>query len=533
MSNAFQDLADTGSQAASAAAADAMGDIARDGDVQRVTVTAERIKGSDGSFNQNERLFVARSRSALVSNQNNSDGSDKAGSRGQWAFIKLLTSQEQAKGYYESTTTRPLSPKARSLLLGEEGLVTKMINTTEDKTTGGYDGFLLTGVSCQLSEKVQITEVFGDNEVIYYFGRDPMVFSISGILIDSPDNNWFTDWLYMYSNFMRGTQLAKNAELLQLVLPNMTLLGTISSFAWNQDASRDVDIPFTFQFLAKEILPTPATGKIQSTNQLASLNFDSAANFLGQSGINTLKAQMRAVSDLLMSPLSTLAQKAGALGMVGTGLGGSFGSMLEGARGTMGQFQSTIAGWDKARASFFDSVTSSSLFQSASTALLGIRLNLFAPVYGVLSSLTKLVTNAFASTLSLINSVVNPIRNMLRDITTIANQAVSLVNLVQGSISGIGRAISGGLAGIGADFDEAVRSLGRASGAIATAPVTVAQSVSLMFKSSQLTADAPFLQTSPKLSFARPVLPLGSAPPPTKASLMAGIAPLNVKKPVL
>ena len=83
------------------------------------------------------------------------------------------------------------------------------------------------------------------NEVIYYFGRQPLIFNLTGVLIDSADNNWFVDWVKLYSEFFRGTQTAKNYELIKIVLPNMIITGTISAFSWQQDSSRDTDIPFS------------------------------------------------------------------------------------------------------------------------------------------------------------------------------------------------------------------------------------------------------------------------------------------------
>lgn len=523
------------SGAASAAAADFMGDMARPNNT--VTVTAK--KDTTGVINQNERLFSARARygkeGLLTDYENNTD---LGGNRGQWAYIKLLTTDTQAKEYRSGSTARNISPWAKDKLLGESGIATLMSDPTNiDATKGGYDRFLLTSVATQMSEKVQITEVFGDNEVVYYFGREPMIFNFSGILIDSPDNSWFTDWMMMYSEFLRGTQLAKNSELLRIVLPNMKITGTISSFSYSQESSRDVDIPFNFQFIAKLIEPLPVTSSgMITSNKLAYVDFSKVAAFTKQSDINSLKGQVNSLTGVLMNPLATLGDKSTALQKLGTGVGGLYGSALEGAKGTLaGSFGGILGQADQARASFFDGIKTSGIFQSVTSGLLGVRMSLFSPIYGIMSSLSKLVVNTFNSTVGLLNSVVNPVRNLLRDITNISNQAVALVGLVNSAIGGVGRAITGQIAGLSTDFNTAILSLGKAAGAIATAPATVAQSIAGMFSSSQITGGAVFLKVTPKLAFSRPAtLSLGGpVEPASKASLLAGIVPYNPTTPIL
>ena len=126
----------------------------------------------------------------------------------------------------------------------------------------GYDRFLLTDFNVSYSEKTQIMTTFGDNEVVYYFGKNPVIINLSGVLVDSLTNDWFGNFINLYNNFLRGTQLARNFEMLQLVLPNMTIVGSILSLSHQQTSTRDTDIPFSMQFYAKQImmLPQPTLG---------------------------------------------------------------------------------------------------------------------------------------------------------------------------------------------------------------------------------------------------------------------------------
>lgn len=482
----------------------------------------------DGSIDQTERLFTARARYGKNEYLTGKDR-DLGGNRGQWAYIKLLTSNKQYAEYLSGSTSRKVTYKD---LLGGESEVAKMAATPKEGKDRGYDKFLITGVSSSLNEKVQITEVFGDHEVVYYFGRQPMVFNISGLLIDSPDNDWFVTWLKMYGDFLRGSETARNYELLKIVLPNMAITGTISAFSWQQSADRDVDIPFNIQFIAKVIEPLPATlgvgETMVSSPNLKYVDFSKVAKFTSLSQINGLKAQMNTLSGVIKDPTSSLRAKGAALGQVGSGTGGAFDSFLLSSKDNITGFQKTVDEWSKSQNNYFKSVQSSAMYQSVTSSLNGIRTNLFSPIYGVMSSLSKLVASTFKNITNVISGVITPVRNILRDITNISNQAIALVNQVNNSITGLGRYVKGQIAGTKQDFNTAIKSMKKAAGVIASSPKSVGQSISAMLKLSVLPNNAPFLKISPKLTVAKPTLgiaSLGGAPsrPASRATLALSI----------
>jgi len=456
----------------------------------------------DGTIIQTERLFTTRSRAAVTNGTSDSIG-DNSGFRGNYAYIKLVTSQEQAKEYMSGKTARELT---YSKLAGSGSELANMSDPS-GQNASGYDKFLLTGVSANMSEKVQITEVFGDGEVAYYFGRQPMVFNLSGILIDSPDNNWFVTWLRMFSDVLRGTQLAKNYELLTLVLPNMTITGSIMGFAWDQRSERDVDIPFSFQFLAKSVVPTePVVGHMITSNALNAVDFSQANLFVSQSSINSLKAQMTTFTTTIQDPKASLQDKGTALQGVGAGVGGALGVSNSSTKDAINGFQKRVEGWTKSETSYFSSVKKSAMFQTVTSSLMGIRTNLFAPIYGVMTSLSKLVSNTFKQVKGVFDAIIQPVRNILRDITNISKKAIALVNQINSSIRGFGRYVKGQLKGVKKDYKDAIKNLKKAAGVVATAPTTISQSISHMFRNGAIPSSSPFLSNSIKSSFSRPVL---------------------------
>ena len=504
-------------------------------DQQTVNVTAQfpnlstkkssNILNPDGSITQTERVLTARARYAAKDTDPTNPGKGQlGGNRGSWGYIKLITSQTQYEQYAAGSGPRTIAYKD---LIGVSGDATDM-SDPQGTRTQGYDKFLITGVSCSMNEKTQVTQVFGDNEVVYYFGREPIILNISGVLIDSPDNDWFAQFAKMYSEFLRGSQLAKNYELLKLVLPNMAITGTMSGFSWTQDANRDVDIPFSFQFIAKVVEPTPAIAiNMPTSNLLNGVDFSHVAAFTGQSQINSLKGQVANLNAVLSDPTSSLAQKSAALAALGTTTGGVYGSFLTNSRDALTGVRATIDSWNTSVQNTTAAVATSSMFQTVESSLAGVRLDLLSPVYGIMSSLTKLVRNTLGSAESLIAAVARPIANILRDVTNISNQAISLVNLVNTSVSGLGRYVSGTLSGLSTDFQTAISTLGKAAGAIGTAPITVSQSIQSMFSNSALNLNTPFLTTFPRLTFTRPSLPIGSPPSPSKATLLVAIIPYS------
>lgn len=496
----------------------ARGDALREGAGDLVTSNSafSRMEfQNDGSIKQSERLFTARPRYAPAALNQDEVYAKSTAARGTHAYIKLLTSNEQASKYSSSRGVREGDD-----LTGPGSLASKMVSTNSNV---GYDDFLLTRVSCNMAEKLQVTETFGDGEVAYYFGHQPVIFDITGVLMDSPDNSWFTNWLRMYSSVLRGSQLAQNNELLRLVLPNMILVGTINSTNWAQDSANDVAVSFGFQFLAKRIEPTAAILENVAASQLGGLiDFNQASQYVSQQSLNSFKSQVARLQSAVSDPNSTVASLGSALSGLGEGIGGSIGelsSTLDGAALGVKDFVDNNA--------FSHSLSgTASLFRTLSANLNGIRAQLFSPIYGILTSLTRLVQNTTGDISSIFNSLLSPVRNTLRDITNISNQAIGLVNLANSSIRGIGRGITGQIGGTVAEFNLAMKSLGDAAGSVATSPLTAIQSVQDMFKSGTINSGAAFLQenTSASLSSSG-VLAAGGSRKDYKIAILLGLPP--------
>lgn len=455
------------------------------------------------TINQTERLFTTRSRSI------NFLGGD--GNRGQRTYIKLLTSNASTsiQSHLSSANYSPTS-----LGTATSGPLSDAING--NKTTLGFASFLLTDIGGSFDEKLQVTEVFGDAEVTYYFGRQPMSIEFGGLLIDSPDNNWFLQWMEMYANALRGSQLAKNYELVQIVTPNLTMTGTVTRMSWNQNAARDVDIPFRFTLLAKTITPNPVipTG---APLYSGSTNLLQTVNFATQSMVNAVKLTTTLVNTI-QNPSSTIAQIASALrgvGILGAApnnmsvgiqgasglsntaatssiLGGvsSIGSMLGASSsaisainkvgntisqlngaGLMGFVNGTNSATTNTGGNVDTTTTNGNIFATVSANLAGIRASLYSPVVGVVSSLTKLISSTTGSATSVTNTFSAPLQNLVAGATSVSSQATGIINMVNGSTSSIPGVSDPSLI-------STIGSLQKTAGCIASAPQSITSSLS-------------------------------------------------------
>ena len=127
----------------------------------------------NGTIKQTERGLTIRPRSTPLTNKNK-----YTAERGTIASIKLKSDRSKLDVIGDlmagGNSNQGLSEVASDLL-----------------SDTGYTDFLLTNIDVSFNEKVQVNEVFGDSEVVYYFGRSPVTFNLSGVIFDDIDNNWF------------------------------------------------------------------------------------------------------------------------------------------------------------------------------------------------------------------------------------------------------------------------------------------------------------------------------------------------------
>jgi hypothetical protein len=428
----------------------------------------EKPQAIPSTIEQTERLFTIRSR-----NVNYQTG---GGDRGQHTFIQLLSSKKE--GIVSSHTGEGFS-KPTSLGTDTKGPLA-------DAIRGKYGEFLLTDIQGSLDEKLQVTEVMGDAEIVYYFGRQPIHFQFQGLLIDSPDNNWFIQWVEMYANVFRGTELARNYELIKVITPNMSFIGSISNMGYSQNSARDTDIPFQFTMMVKQIIPNAVMVPGKPSELGLSINPVKAEGFKTMAEIVSQRSAAAKLINTIKNPASTLKDYAGAMidGSMGKDTSSGISSLLD--KGTAA-ISSLAGGGAKG-----GTVGVSSLFSNVTSNLSGVRASLFSPVYGVLSSLTKLIKSAGGLLNNVIGSFTNPVRDILRDVRNISNQAVGVVNLINNSL----HTATNQVRGLDSDLKATLSTLKKTAGVISSAPQTITSHMRDLLNSGRLPASTAYLRNS-------------------------------------
>ncbi len=423
----------------------------------------EKNHGSpDTSTPSDKRLERIRSR-AYKSQFKEGGGNKYTSDRGPISYIKLLKNPE-----YDINKA---VEGARSNVSAE---VSQLISSS------GLTKFFLTHVDIQHSEKTQIMTTFGDNEVVYYFGRQPIVVNLSGLVFDSIEADWFSKFLTLYQRVLRGSQLAKNFCLVEIGLPNMRLVGTISSFSHQQESTSDTNISFSMQFIAKEVEPLPAElPKGQSGFTIGSL-FDFKA---GRSGFESMGVNF--ASNAVRGALTGSGVTLGSSGSQGSGF-------LDGVGKTI---TSGIGGLVSGAAAIGNTINS---FRSA----------MFSPIFGIISSITKIVKSVTGSISSIISSFINPINGILRDITSVAGVALGIASMVESSVNNAitapGRVIS--------NIGSTLRTLKHRAGVISRVPENISELMKRQFHSNRLQSGALILSSGRRRNKAKSAVLSSGAP---------------------
>ena len=130
----------------------------------------------------------------------------------------------------------------------------------------GFIDFFLDQIQEQWNEKVQITELLSDNYVAYFFGQAPPIFTFSGTLLNSFQDDQRVGMAIAYQNLLRGTKCAQRGTLLRLRYDSVIVSGAVLSLGQVLRAENELAVPFNFQMVVKEyqiaLKPTLATTKV-------------------------------------------------------------------------------------------------------------------------------------------------------------------------------------------------------------------------------------------------------------------------------
>lgn len=112
-------------------------------------------------------------------------------------------------------------------------------------STYNYSNFIMQRLDESRQEKSQILETFGDSYV-FFFGERPRIINVSGLLMNTLDFNWRTEFWYNYENTLRGTKLVEQNARMYLQWDDIIVEGYMLQAQARDDSDMPYHIPFSF-----------------------------------------------------------------------------------------------------------------------------------------------------------------------------------------------------------------------------------------------------------------------------------------------
>lgn len=108
-----------------------------------------------------------------------------------------------------------------------------------------YANFIINTISDNRQEKSQILQTFGD-PFIFFFGEQPRILQVSGLLMNTRDFNWRTEFWYNYEHYLRGTKLVEMNARIYLNYDDIVVEGYMLGAQAQDDVNLPYHIPFSF-----------------------------------------------------------------------------------------------------------------------------------------------------------------------------------------------------------------------------------------------------------------------------------------------
>jgi hypothetical protein len=150
-------------------------------------------------------------------------------------------------------TQRKVDSYASIRILAANGNSAKIYNSSarSPDSNGTYYNFMLQSYEEQRMEKSQIIETFGQSYV-YFFGERTPSIRFSGVLMDTADFNWKSEFLHNYEKFFRGTNLIKNNTRAYVRVGDHLFGGYLTDVQVSSSATEPEQAPFSFGLIVTD-----------------------------------------------------------------------------------------------------------------------------------------------------------------------------------------------------------------------------------------------------------------------------------------
>lgn len=129
-----------------------------------------------------------------------------------------------------------------------------------------YADFTLQQVHVERVEKEQVVETFGQ-DYIFFFGEKPRVATIQGLLVNSEDFNWRSQFWSNWDSTIRGTKLVQNNARFFLAYDTIVLEGYPLRASTDESMNEPHLVPFTMTIFVTNTVDFSYVGDVMFPNQ--------------------------------------------------------------------------------------------------------------------------------------------------------------------------------------------------------------------------------------------------------------------------
>lgn len=125
--------------------------------------------------------------------------------------------------------------------------------------SNGYLDFLIQQIQMPLQEKVQISETLNDGYVLFAFGQSPPIWTFSGVLLNTVQDDQASNMFRLYTQILRATQLARRQKSMSLSFDSYVVNGSMMNLNLAMAAQNELYMQFSFQLVVKRVFITNFT----------------------------------------------------------------------------------------------------------------------------------------------------------------------------------------------------------------------------------------------------------------------------------
>lgn len=145
-------------------------------------------------------------------------------------------------------------------------------NTVDSNGIGSstyYSNYLVQQITEQRVEKQQIIETFGE-DYVFFFGESPRFLNVSGMLLNTADFNWKSEFWANYETTLRGTRLVEQNARIYFYFDDVVVEGYILSAGTGASAESPHALSFNFQLFISNYAILSSVGSVFLPDSLSS-----------------------------------------------------------------------------------------------------------------------------------------------------------------------------------------------------------------------------------------------------------------------